>query len=267
MGQRLGIIASSGEMPFLVEEKAREKGYTCVIAAIEGQVKRTADQDYEHIQWFQLWDIEGVISYFKSNGVSEVVFAGKIDPRVFYKRAQFTSTALRILDTGEDKRPTTVIARVISFFEEQELAVIDPTPFLSSFYCDEGVLTHTRPSENIESDIVFGWDIARNIADLDIGQTVVVRDGAIVAIEGIEGTDATIKRGGHLAGAGTTVVKVSRMNQDPRIDLPALGLTTIQSCVEAKSSALCFEAGRMPFFQKDEAVSLADEHGIVLIAK
>jgi DUF1009 family protein len=267
MGSRLGIIASSGEIPSLIKEKAQEKGYTCVIAAIEGQTERTVEKDKENIQWFELWDIEGVISYFKSNGVSEVIFAGKIDPRVIYNKTQFTPAARRILDSGDDKRPTAVIAKVIFFFEEQGLSVIDPTPFLYSFYCEKGVLTNTHPSENIESDIVFGWDIARNIADLDIGQTVVVREGAIVAIEGLEGTDETIKRGGHLAGKGTTVVKVSRMNQDPRIDLPALGLTTVQSCVEAKSSALCFEAGKMPFFQKNEAVSLADEHGIVLIAK
>jgi DUF1009 family protein len=267
MGNRIGIIASSGEIPSLIKEKARDKGYLCVVAAIEGQAERTIEEDAKLIQWFQLKDIQGVVSYFKSSGVSEVIFAGKIDPRVIYDKSQFDPSALHILDSSKDKRPASVIEKVIFFFEEQGLSVIDPTPFLASFYCEKGTLTHTQPLENIESDIEFGWDIARSIADMDIGQTVVVKDRAIVAIEGMEGTDETVKRGGHLAGWGTSVVKVSRTSQDPRIDLPALGLTTIHSLVEAKSAALCFEAGKMPFFQKNEAVSLAEAHGISIIAK
>jgi DUF1009 family protein len=267
MGNRLGIIASSGDLPSLIIEKAQKNGFTCVVAAIEGHTDRTIEDVIKPLRWFELWDIAGVISYYKANGVTEVVFAGKIDPRVIYNKEQFDPTALQIVDSGEDKKPASVIEKVIFFLEEQGLSVIDPTPFLSSFYCEEGVLTTTQPSDNIKSDIEFGWDIARNIAELDIGQTLVVKDRAIVAVEGMEGTDETIKRGGYLAGEGTTVVKVSRMNQDPRIDLPALGVTTVQSLVEAKSSAICFEADKMPFFQKQEALSLADENGISIIAK
>jgi DUF1009 family protein len=267
MGNRLGIIASSGEIPSLIQEKARDKGYTCVVAAIEGQAEISVMADSEIARWFELGDIEGVISYFNSNGVSEVIFAGKIDPRVIYNKTRFDPTALRILDSGIDKKPTSIIEKVIFFFEEQGLSVIDPTPFLSSFFCEEGIITKTQPSEMIELDIAFGWDIARSIADLDIGQTVIIKSRAIVAIEGMEGTNQAIKRGGHLAGMGTTMVKVSRMRQDPRIDLPAVGLATVQSLVEAKCSALCFEAGKMPFFQKHDAVALADAHNIAIIAK
>ncbi len=266
MGRRLGIIASSGEIPSLIQKKAQDEGYTCVVAAIEGQAERTIGVDPGLTQWFHLWDIEGVISYFKSQGVSEVLFAGKVDPRVIYD-TRFDPTALRILNSGVDKKPVSIIEKVIFFFEEQGLSVIDPTPFFAPFFCEKGVITETQPSKTIESDIAFGWDIARSIADLDIGQTVIVKSRAIVAIEGMEGTDKTIRRGGLLAGVGTTVVKVSRIDQDPRIDLPALGLTTVESLVEAQSSALCFEADTMPFFQQDEAVSLADAHNITIIAR
>lgn len=267
MGSRLGIIASSGEIPSLIQEKASEKGYTCVVAAIEGQAGKSSLEDTELIQWFNVGDIQDVVSYFKTNGVSEVIFAGKIDPRVIYDKTQFNLTALRILDSGKDKRPTSIIEKVILFFGKQDLSVIDPTPFLLSFFCEKGVITHTQPSREMGLDIAFGWEMARNIADSDIGQTVVVKDRAIVAVEGMEGTDETIKRGGRLAGKGTTVVKVSRMSQDPRIDLPAVGFATVQSLVAAKSSVLCFEAGQMPFFQRQEAVCLADAHGIAIIAK
>jgi DUF1009 family protein len=267
MGSRLGIIASSGEIPSVIQEKAAEKGYMCVVAAIEGQAVRSALEDVEIIQWFNVGDIQEVVLYFKTNGVSEVIFGGKIDPRVIYDKTQFDIDALGILNSGKDKTPTSVIEKVISFFEKQGLSVIDPTPFLLSYFCEKRTLTFTRPSKEMESDIAFGWDIARTIADSDIGQTVIVRDKTIVAVEGIEGTDEAIKRGGRLAGGGTTVVKVSRMKQDPRIDLPAVGLATVQSLVEAKSSVLCIEAGKMPFFQRQEAVLLADAHRIAIIAK
>ena len=267
MGSRLGIIASSGEIPSLIQRKASEKGSTCVVAAIDGQAERSTLEDMKLIQWFQVGDIQGVVSYFKANGVSSVILAGKIDPRVIYDKTQFDSTALRILDSGKDKTPTSIIEEIIFFFEKQGLSVIDPTPYLLSYFCEKGTLTHTQPSKEVELDIVFGWQIARKIADSDIGQTVVVKDRAIVAVEGMEGTDEAIKRGGRLAGRGTTVVKVSRMGQDPRVDLPAVGLATVQSLVEAKSSVLCFEAGKMPFFQKQEAVALADAHSIVVVAK
>jgi len=267
MGNRLGIVASSGEIPSLIQEKATEKGYTCVVAAIEGHAKRSALEEVEQIQWFSVGDIQELVLYFKTNGVSKVIFAGKIDPRVLYDKTRFDISALHILNSGKDKTPTSVIGKVISFFEKQDLSVIDPTPFILSYFCEKGTLTLTKPSEEMELDISFGWEIARKIANSDIGQTVVVRDGTIVSVEGIEGTDEAIKRGGRLAGGGTTVVKVSRMRQDPRIDLPAVGLVTIQSLIEAKSSVLCFEAGKMPFFQRKEAVSLADSHGITIIAK
>jgi DUF1009 family protein len=267
MGRRLGIIASSGEIPSLIQEKAAEKGYTCVVAALKGQAVRSALEDVELIQWFNVGDIQEVVFYFKTNSVSEVVFAGKIDPRVIYDKTQFDLSALRILNSAKDKTPTSVIEKVISFFEKQGLSVIDPTPFLLSYFCEKGTLTFTQPSKEMELDIAFGWEIAKNIADSDIGQTVVVRDRTIVAVEGIEGTDETIKRGGRLAGEGTIVAKVSRMRQDPRIDLPAVGLITIQSLVEAKSSVLCFDSGKMPFFQRQEAISLADSHAITIIAK
>jgi hypothetical protein len=267
MESRIGIIASSGEIPFLIKKIAAEKEYICVVAAVEGQAKRSALEDVELIQWFQVGDIQEVVSYFKTNRVSEVIFAGKIDPRVIYDKTQFDLTALRILDSGKDKTPTSIIEKVILFFEKQGLSVIDPSPFLLSYFCEKGTLTRTQPSKEMELDIAFGWEIARNIADSDIGQTVVVKDRAIVAVEGMEGTDEAIRRGGYLAGEGTTVVKVSRVSQDPRIDLPAVGLATVQSLVGAKSSVLCFEAGKMPFLQSQEAVSLADSHGIAIIAK
>ncbi len=144
---------------------------------------------------------------------------------------------------------------------------MDPTSFVASSFCQEGVLTKTKPSPAAEEDIEFDFKIAKNIADLDIGQTVIVKDKAVVAVEGMEGTDEAIKRGGRLAGEETVVVKVSRSFQDARVDLPAVGLNTVKSLVEARSGSLCIEAQSIPFFQKEKAISLADAHRISIIVK
>ena len=142
-----------------------------------------------------------------------------------------------------------------------------PSPFLATVFCDAGLLTEAKPKEGLKADMEFGWTAARKIADLDIGQTVVVKDKAVVAVEGMEGTDEAIKRGGLLAGEGTTVVKVSRTHQDPRVDLPAVGLNTIKSMLEARSAALCVEANRVAFFQRQDALALANANNIVILAK
>lgn len=267
MGKRLGIIAAAGEIPNLVQKSASEKGLSCVIAAIKGHAERSSLAGMDYVKWFDVGNIQDVITYFKKNDVSSVLFAGKIDPRIIDQKTAMNVAASRILRSDPNRTPPSLIGRVIAFFEEQGLAVEDPIPYLLSFFCKKGVLTQTQPTKESELDIAFGWGLARKTADLDIGQTVVVKNRAIVAIEGMEGTNEAIERGGRLAGEGTTVVKVGRTNQDPRIDLPAVGLTTLQSLVAAKSAALCFDSRQMPFVQKQEALSLADAHGIAVVAR
>ncbi|MBN1222376.1 MAG: LpxI family protein, partial [Candidatus Aminicenantes bacterium] len=160
-----------------------------------------------------------------------------------------------------------LIKTVIGLLEAQGITVLDPSPFLASAFCGEGLLSNRKMTGELETDIDFGWKIARRAADLDIGQTIIVKDRAVVAVEGMEGTDDAIERGGLLAGLGTTVIKVSRTHQDPRIDLPAVGLNTIKAMVTAGCAALCIEADRVPLFQKEEALALADAHNIVILAK
>jgi DUF1009 family protein len=203
----------------------------------------------------------------RENDVHEALFAGKIDPRVIYGKENLAPDAVAMMEKGKDKSPTSLLNTVIGFLRSQGITVIDPSPFLVSAFCDAGFLTETKPTDSLKADIEFAWTVARQIADLDIGQTIVVKDKAIVAVEGMEGTDEAIKRGGILAGHGSTVVKVSRTHQDPRVDLPAVGLNTVQSLIEAKSAALCVEANRVAFFQREEAIALANAHNIVILAK
>jgi DUF1009 family protein len=238
-----------------------------VVAGIKGEAENIIAESVEHFAWFDVHEIGNLIEFFKKNQVSEAVFAGKIDHRIIFKSEELSKILPVLLGTGKEWTPTSLIQTAIQMMSSQGIDIIDPTPYVASALCEEGILTQSKPSPKAQEDTNFGWNLARQLADLDIGQTIIIKEKAVVAVEGIEGTDEAIKRAGELAGKGIVVLKVSRSSQDPRIDLPAVGLGTVESLIQAEALALAFEAKKIPFFQKDEAVSLADSHGISIIAK
>ena len=242
-------------------------GDACVVAGIKGEAENTLAERVENFAWFDVHEIDNLIAFFKKNQVSEAVFAGKIDHRIIYKSEELSKILPALLGTEKDRTPSGLIQTAIQILSTQGIAILDPTPYVASAFCEEGILTETKPSPKINEDIDFGWDIARQLADLDIGQTVIIKGKAIVAVEGMEGTDEAIKRAGELARKGIVVVKVSRSSQDPRIDLPAVGFETVKSLILAGGQALGFEAQKIPFFQKKEAITLAESHGISIVAK
>jgi DUF1009 family protein len=263
MESQLGIIAGSGAFPLLIIREARDQGYSCVVAAIKRAAENTLQDRTKLLEWFDVDEIMRVVSFFKKHGVRKAVFAGKVDQRIIFQEKNLAQESFAL----KNKTPSSLLKTAIHYMAQEGITIESPLRFLTSFLCEEGILTETEPSSEVEEDIVFGWKMAKGVADLDIGQTVVVKDKSIVAVEGMEGTDEVIKRGGELAGKGTVVVKVARTRQDFRIDLPAVGLDTVRSLVQAGSRALCFEARKMPLFQKQEAVSLADTHKISIIAR
>ncbi len=267
MERRLGVIAGSGNFPFSVCESAQELGYGCVVAGIKGEAEGAIGKEARVFEWFDVSEIIKVAAFFRKNAVREAVFAGKIDPRVVYQNRELGEMLPGILEGKKERNPTVLIQAAIKVFSAQGIEIQDPTRYIASALCAPGVLTEARPSKEVDEDILYAWGIARKLADLDIGQTVVVKDKAVVALEGMEGTDEAIKRGGELAGKGIVVVKVSRSSQDPRIDLPAVGLDTVKSLVYNGGRALAFEAEKIPFFQKEEALSLAETHRVSIIAK
>ncbi len=266
MENKLGIIAGSGEFPRLVVEEAKKLGYKCAVAAIEGEAEASILEEVD-LRWFGIEDIQNIISFFNALGVSEAVLAGKIDHRIIYNFDDFSLASFPFLDKNKPRSPTALLKAIIDYLEQKGIKIKSPFFLLSSLVCKEGILTVTKPSPLIEEDVAFGWKMAKKIADWDIGQTLVVKDKAVVAVEGMEGTDRTIKRAGLLAGPGTVVVKAARTRQDARVDLPAVGLKTLEVMVEVGSRALCFEAEIMPFFQKEAAIKLADVNHISIIAK
>ncbi len=267
MGKRIGIIAGSGKFPGFVLEEAQKQGYTCVVAGVKGEAEEALQDKVDIFQWIDPGEILSLVSFFSRQEIKEAVFTGKVDPRRIFNEEKLDKTTLHLLTQCKKKTPDPLIKTIIDFFSKKGIQVKDPSLFLSSFFCKKGILTKMELSPEVEKDIDFGWKIAKNIADLDIGQTVVVKKRVVVAVEGVEGTDEAIRRGGRLAGKDTVAVKVSRTSQDPRVDLPAVGLGTIEAIVEAGGRALCVEAEKMPFFQKVKAVALADENGISIVAR
>jgi hypothetical protein len=267
MGSRIGIVAGSGAFPALALAEARKKGYSCFVVGIFGEAEASLKENTEEFEWVGIGEILKLITFFKKHQVQEVLFAGKVSPQALYQKVNFNATSSEFLSQIKDKSPTVLLKAVIDFLAQQEIKVLDPTIFLIPYFCPEGILTDKKPAVKVLEDVLYGWEIARAIADLDIGQTVAVKDKAVVAVEGIEGTDEAIQRAGILAGKGVVVIKVSRSSQDPRIDLPAVGLGTVRALVQAGGAALCLEAGKVLFFQKDEAISLANASGLALIAR
>jgi len=267
MEKTYGMIAGSGPFPFFLLEEMMEKGYGCVIAGIMGETDSALKKKADGFELFSPFQIKDLISFFHSHNIHEVFFAGKIEHKQIYQEEMLHSDMVSLMDGIKDMSPSAIIERVIDLMAENGIDIQDPSPLLANLFCKESVMSKAKPSDKIMQEIEFAWSKVKHLADLDIGQTMVVKDQAVVAVEGMEGTDEAIHRGGLLAGKGTVVVKVSRSRQDNRIDMPAVGKKTIQSLVDINGAALCFEAETIPFFQKKEALELADQHEIVILAR
>jgi DUF1009 family protein len=213
-----------------------------------------------------LEDYGRMFSIFKEAGVTKVLMAGQVNPKnLFYKDAG-DDDLKRLLAALEDKRADTVFSAVADALKRHGIELIDSTLFLESFLAQQGVLTRHKPDERTWADIRFGFDMAKKVAGLDIGQTLVVKDGSIVAVEAIEGTDAAIRRGGKVANGGIVVVKVSKPNQDMRFDIPVVGPKTVRYLASVRGRCLAIEAKKTLVIDRDECVRLADRHRISIVA-
>jgi len=267
MEQKLGIIAGSGRFPLYICRRIRSEGKTCIVAAVSGEAEEILSEEADIFHEFSLDNLNALTGFLKKHRIKQVILAGKIEPRRTFEKSPPRGLIFKMLQKGKDQRPASLVSLAISFLNRSGFEVMDPSPYLSDTFCPKGRLNGIRIKKRVSDDIEFGWPLARKLADWDIGQTLVVKKQAVAAVEGMEGTNAAIRRGGELAGPGTVVIKISRSSQDPRIDLPAVGMETVKICLEAGCAALCIEAGTMPFFQKEEALERAQKHGLAVLAK
>jgi DUF1009 family protein len=267
MGRRIGVIAGSGEFPLLAVEEASRRGWSCAVAGLRGEAAGTLEAKASRFAWIEIGRPDEALQFFKANGVKDILLAGKIDPHAYFRLQDPDREAGEWLRSATNGTPTGLIQAFFRYLSEQGFEVLDPGPFLAPFFCRAGVLAGGAPTAAVRRDAEFGWKLARRLADLDVGQTVLIKNQAVVAVEAGEGTDAAIRRAGELAGRGTVAVKVSRTKQDFRIDVPAIGLNTVRSLAQAGAAAMCLEAERVAFFQKEQALELADQSGIIVFAR
>jgi UDP-2,3-diacylglucosamine hydrolase len=265
--QSWGLIAGNGDFPFLVLEGARSRGIEMAVLAIREEASPALEQAAKRFHWISLGELGRGIDLLHQEGVKHAVMAGQVKHNKIFSTIRPDWRLAKLLLTLSTRNTDSLIGAVAGVLQEEGIELVDSTKFLGPLLPGEGVLTRRAPEEAETADIEYGRRIAAQIAGLDLGQTVVVRDRACVAIEAMEGTDETIERAARIAGGQRlVVVKVSKPRQDMRFDVPVIGLQTIEVMRRANATALGIDAGRTLLFNRDGLVRAADEGGIAIQA-
>ncbi|MEJ2253222.1 MAG: UDP-2,3-diacylglucosamine diphosphatase LpxI [Nitrospirota bacterium] len=261
----IGLIAGTGELPVLVADEIKAAGHGLVLVALESLTGGALAGKAETVQWFNVGKVGAIVKYLKGEGVTGVVMAGKIPKTLLYRGGVKPDLkGVGILLRLKDRRDDTIINAVAREFEKEGITFLGLQDFLGGLLTPDGKLTRVGPSREQKKDIAFGFRMAKGIGELDIGQTVVVKDRAVMAVEAIEGTDEAIIRGGGLAGGGAVVVKVSRPRQDLRFDIPVVGMETLEAMASVEAAVLALEAGRSIIMQKERFLERAAGAGIIV---
>lgn len=265
---KVGLIAGIGNLPVEFMRAAQREGYEVVVISVvtDGAPELQAEANsYYQISVFKS---DTVIKTFKKEGVTDVTMLGKVTKEHLYKKITTIPDmrTIKILNRLRNRKDDTIMLAIVEELEKEGLHVADQTKYMRSLMPEVGVLTNRKPTESESLDIQFGFTLAKQMGALDIGQTVVVKEQAAMAIEAIEGTDACILRGGALAREGAVVVKTAKPDQDVRFDVPAVGMKTLQSMIDSQCKVLAMEAKRTIFVEQDAVLQKANELGIVICA-
>ena len=269
---RIGLIAGNGRFPFLVIDAARSLGHEVTVVAI----REEADVGFESfadgragivIHWISLGQLGRCIAILKEAGVSRVLMAGQVKHTKLFSKVVPDLTFFSVLKRLRNRNTDSVISAVADVLSENGIELLDSTSFLKPLLASAGELSKRSPSEHEVSDLAFGYEMADAIADLDIGQTIVVKDRAVVAVEAMEGTDDVIIRAVQLAGTGACVIKVAKPEQDMRFDVPVVGVATIRSMEEAGATVLSVDEGRTLMLDGEAVIKSADEAKIAIVGR
>jgi UDP-2,3-diacylglucosamine hydrolase len=266
-GGQWGLIAGNGDFPFLVLEGARSRRIEMVVIAIREEASPALERVAKRLHWVSLGELSRTIELLHAEGVSRAVMAGQVKHNKIFSSIRPDWKLAKLLLSLPAKNTDSLIGAVAKVLEEEGVRLVNSTEFLGPLLPTPGVLTRRAPDESEAADIAYGRHVATQIAALDLGQTVVVRDRACVAIEAMEGTDETIERAARIAGGQRlVVVKVSKPTQDMRFDVPVVGVKTIEVMHLANATALAIDAGRTLLFDREALISAADEAGIAIEA-
>lgn len=264
----IGLIAGNGNFPIEVAKRAREMGLDVCCIAHLGETSSDISSFVSSCEWVKVGELGRIIKWLKNKKVNEVTFVGGLHRPKLFKNFKPDLRALMLLARVKSVHDDAVLREIASEIEREGMHVFSASDILSESSPKKGYLATRRPEEEELRDAKIGWRAAKKLGELDIGQTVIVSRGLVVAVEGIEGTDETIKRGGSLIldGGSSVVVKLSKPNQDLRLDVPAIGPTTIDIMAAAKAKLLVLEAEKAIIFDPAETIARANKLGIAIIA-
>jgi hypothetical protein len=263
----LGIIAGNGIYPRLLADAARKAGVEKIIAAaFTGETDPALTQHVELIEWMRVGQLNRLLKFFRGQDVHHAIMAGQIAPKnLFDLRPDWK--ALMLLGKLKQRNAESIFAAIADELATVDVQLLPATTFLENSLASSGLIAGPKLSRQEEDDIDLGWKIAKEIARLDIGQTIVVKNGTVVAVEALEGTNEAIKRGGGLAREGAIVVKVAKPNQDMRFDVPVIGVETIRIATEARLRVIAVETGKTLLLERDAIIDLARHAKISIVAR
>ncbi len=273
MEEKIGLIAGNGRFPILFAQGAKENNVRVVAVAVEGETSPEIKDYVESVHWIKLAQLGKLIKCLKGEGVTRAVMAGGLTKSKMYSRFPFLKyrpdwrgISLFYKQIG-DKNDHTILSAVADELAKDGITLESSILFVPQLLAERGCITTRGPSEKESKDIEYGWPIAKEIARLGIGQSIVVKDHVVVAVEAVEGTDESLHRGGKLGRGGVVAIKVSREDLDLRFDIPTIGPETVGTLKDAGVTCLAIEAERTLVLDKDEVRQAADSAGVCIIAR
>jgi DUF1009 family protein len=263
----LGIIAGNGAYPRLVAGAARLAGVKNICAvAFEKETDSSLTDQVDRIEWLRVGQLSRLLNFFRDQGIHHAIMAGQIAPKnLFHLRPDWK--ALLLLAKLKHRNAETIFAAIADALSETGVELLPATTFLDDHVASVGLLAGPKLSRREEEDVALGWHIAKEIARLDIGQTVVVKNGTVLAVEGFDGTNETLQRGGKLGGRGAIVIKVAKSKQDMRFDIPVIGRETIRIAALSKVRVIAVEAGSTLLLEKEALLEAANSGHISIIGR
>lgn len=264
--QRIGLLAGAGEIPIYFARKAREEGIDLVSIAFSDDIDSNLEPFVDKHYSIGLGQSGKIFETLKKESIQDILMLGKVEKNIVFKPQLFDMRSLKVLKCLATQEDKSLLNGVIEEMEKEGFSVLNQMEFLKELFPKKGILTRCKPSRKAEEDIQFGIPIAKKLADMEIGQTLIIKNKTVVAVESAEGTDQTIERGCSLAKGKCGAVKVSRTNQDYRYDTPGIGKKTVELLIQSKASFLALEAERVMIIDLPQVVTLADKGGLSIVA-
>ena len=264
---KLGLIAGNRSFPIHVARSAKAQGYQVIAVGLKEETDPALEAEVDRLFWVSFSEIGKVPELLKQEGVRDLLLAGQIEPkRLLSGESKMDSVTQQLIKLVPDRSGTSAMKMAVYYLQGQGFHVLHSAAFLKSWIPDAGVLTRRSPTPEEQADLEYGLKLARQIAGWRIGQTVVIRRKAVVAVEALEGTDAAIRRAGETAGPGCVVAKACEPEHDMRFDIPVIGSETLKAMREAGAACIGMEAGRVLLFNRPELVAEADASDLAMVA-